>query len=87
MANTATYPSLAGRVVFITGGASGIGADIVRAFHGQGARVAFCDLQEAEGLALAAELPGVLFLACDISDIAALQSWCQRQTQIKVITY
>ena len=35
----ATYPSLAGRIVLVTGGASGIGADMVRAFAANGARV------------------------------------------------
>ena len=52
----AVYPSLAGRTVFVSGGASGIGADIVRAFNGNHARVAFCDLQADAGGALAAEL-------------------------------
>ena len=37
----ATYPSLADRVVLVTGGASGIGADMVRAFAANGASVAF----------------------------------------------
>ena len=69
----AKYPSLAGRVVFVTGGASGIGADIVRAFNGNGAKVAFIDIQEREGSALAAE-SGALFLKCDLTDIAALQA-------------
>ena len=32
----ATYPSLKDAVVYVTGGASGIGAEIVRAFAGQG---------------------------------------------------
>ena len=45
----ASYPSLRGRVVAVTGGASGIGADIVRAFAGQGARVAFLDIQDDGG--------------------------------------
>ena len=35
----AIYPSLRGKTVFITGGAQGIGAEIVRAFAAQGARV------------------------------------------------
>ena len=48
----AIYPSLAGRVVFVTGGASGIGADMVRAFAGNGARVAFVDMQDEAGEAL-----------------------------------
>ena len=41
----ATYPSLAGRTVFVTGGASGIGASFVAEFHAQGCAVAFVDLQ------------------------------------------
>ena len=69
----ASYPSLAGKAVFITGAASGIGAALVRAFHGQGAKVAFVDLAQAEGEALAAELPGAWFRPCDVTDGAALQ--------------
>jgi NAD(P)-dependent dehydrogenase (short-subunit alcohol dehydrogenase family) len=70
---SATYPSLAGRVVFVTGGASGIGAAIVRAFHGQGASVGFLDRSEAAGHALAADLgERVWFGACDVTDAAAL---------------
>jgi NAD(P)-dependent dehydrogenase (short-subunit alcohol dehydrogenase family) len=38
---SARYPSLQGRGVYITGGSSGIGADLVRAFGAQGAQVAF----------------------------------------------
>ena len=74
----ATYPSLAGRGVLVTGGASGIGADIVRAFAGQGARVAFLDVQAGPGGALADALAGAAhppaFLACDITDTAALRA-------------
>ena len=70
----ATYPSLNHRVVFITGGASGIGASLARAFHDQGAEVAFVDLQEAAGRALSTELEGVWFRACDVTDDAALQA-------------
>ncbi|MDP1732409.1 MAG: SDR family oxidoreductase [Devosia sp.] len=69
----ATYPSLDGRTVFVTGGASGIGADMVRAFAANGARVAFVDIQEDAGQALAAEL-GALFLPCDVTDIPVLQA-------------
>jgi D-xylose 1-dehydrogenase len=72
------YDSLKGRTVVITGGASGIGAAFVRAFVENGARVAFLDLQEKAGTALAdtlgraAERP--LFVPCDLTDIAALRS-------------
>jgi NAD(P)-dependent dehydrogenase (short-subunit alcohol dehydrogenase family) len=74
----ATYPSLTERVVLITGGASGIGADTVRAFAANGARVAFFDLQQEAGEALARELATAahapLFLRCDVTDIPALQA-------------
>ncbi|WP_157778952.1 SDR family NAD(P)-dependent oxidoreductase, partial [Burkholderia humptydooensis] len=52
----ARYPSLAGRAVLITGGATGIGASFVEHFARQGARVAFVDLDEQAGRALAARL-------------------------------
>jgi NAD(P)-dependent dehydrogenase (short-subunit alcohol dehydrogenase family) len=68
----ATYPSLNHRVVFITGGASGIGASFVREFHAQGAEVAFVDLQDDAGRALAEEL-GAWFRPCDVTDAEALQ--------------
>lgn len=70
----AAYPSLNHRVVFVTGGASGIGASIVRAFHDQGAEVAFVDLQEDAGAALLADLGGGWFRRCDVTDAAALQA-------------
>jgi NAD(P)-dependent dehydrogenase (short-subunit alcohol dehydrogenase family) len=74
---SARYPSLAGRCVFISGGATGIGEALVRAFHAQGARVGFCDIDVAAGEALAAGLQGdnaVLFQPCDVTDTAALQA-------------
>lgn len=73
----ATYPSLKDRSVLVTGGASGIGAEIVRAFAEQGSHIAFVDLDEARGAALADELSGrgasVAFEACDLRDIDALR--------------
>jgi NAD(P)-dependent dehydrogenase (short-subunit alcohol dehydrogenase family) len=75
MAATAIYPSLRDRVVFITGGASGIGAAFTRQFHAQGAKVAFVDLREAEGSALRTELgEGAWFEVCDVTDAAALHA-------------
>lgn len=71
----ASYPSLAGKSVFVTGGASGIGADIVRAFAEQGARVGFVDLDAAAGAALCEEVGGdVAFEVCDLRDIDALKA-------------
>jgi D-xylose 1-dehydrogenase len=74
----ATYPSLAGKTALVTGGASGIGEAIVRAFAGQGAKVGFVDILAKEGSALAAEIGGqgakAKFIATDITDTQALQA-------------
>lgn len=56
----------------MTGGASGIGADMVRAFAANRAKVAFVDVQREAGEALATE-HGALFLPCDVTDVPALQ--------------
>ena len=45
------YASLKDRVVFISGGSSGIGAELVRAFAAQGAKVAFCGTKADGGRA------------------------------------
>ena len=75
----ASYPSLAGRAVLVTGGASGIGASIVEHFTRQGARVAFFDIEDEA----AEKLIGVLkvqvdsapiYFRCDLTDIGALQA-------------
>ncbi|MEM1318066.1 MAG: SDR family oxidoreductase [Pseudomonadota bacterium] len=71
----ATYPSLKGRTVLITGGGSGIGEQIVRRFAEQGSRVGFLDIAEEPSKALAAELgDNVIFQHCDITDIDALRA-------------
>ena len=56
MIRSATYPSLEDRVVFVTGGGSGIGASIVEHFCAQRARVAFVDIQREASTALVAAL-------------------------------
>jgi NAD(P)-dependent dehydrogenase (short-subunit alcohol dehydrogenase family) len=75
----ATYPSLNNRVVLVTGGASGIGAEEVTWFARQGARVAFLDIDDAAATRLieALKQDGLappLYLPCDLKDIAALQA-------------
>jgi NAD(P)-dependent dehydrogenase (short-subunit alcohol dehydrogenase family) len=74
----ASYPSLNGAVVFVTGGASGIGEQIVRAFAAQGSKVGFVDLDRERGAALAEELAGgaaaLQFEVADLRDIAALKA-------------
>ena len=68
----ARYPSLKGAVFLVSGGATGIGANIVKAAHAQGAKVAFLDIQDTEGAALAASLPGSLFSSCDLTKPEAI---------------
>lgn len=74
----ARYRDLAGRVVFISGGASGIGADMVAAFAEQEALVVFVDIDAEAGEALAAEVgksaPAPRFIHCDVTDDAAFLS-------------
>jgi NAD(P)-dependent dehydrogenase (short-subunit alcohol dehydrogenase family) len=79
MANAGTvYPSLKGRTVFVTGGASGIGEAFVRAFHAQGCQVAFVDLAAEAGEALAAALgAGARFEVCDVTVPGALERTIQ----------
>ena len=78
MSEFARYPSLAGRPVVISGGASGIGASLVRAFAGQGARVGFVDIAADAGATLATELTDaghiVSFTPCDVTDIDAYKA-------------
>lgn len=69
----AAYPSLEGRSVIVSGGSTGLGAEFVRQFAAQGARVGFLDVDEENGEALAAEL-GQSFIRCDVRDIAALEA-------------
>lgn len=74
-ADFASYPSLSGKTVFVTGGASGIGAEIVKAFAAQGSRVGFLDLDEAASEALVASTKGeIAYEICDLRDIDALRS-------------
>ncbi len=67
------FPDLSSRVVAVTGGASGIGAAIVSAFHEQGAHVVFFDKDKAAGEALAQRLgAAVRFKAIDLTDTDTL---------------
>ena len=75
---SATYPSLGGRSVFITGGGSGIGESLVEHFCRQDAKVCFVDIAERPSRALVERLtggghPAPHFIACDLRDIAALR--------------
>ena len=79
MNNRATYPSLNGRTILITGGATGIGASMVRRFAGQGARVGFIDIDERSAsnlVSLVTErgLAPPWFRRVDVRDIDQLKS-------------
>jgi NAD(P)-dependent dehydrogenase (short-subunit alcohol dehydrogenase family) len=75
MSEFAIYPSLKGVPVVISGGASGIGEGIVRAFAAQGSKVGFVDIAEDAGNKLASELNAGGATSpspeCDITDTAA----------------
>lgn len=74
----AIYPDLADKTVLVTGGGSGIGAEMVSAFAHQGARVFFVDIAQDASLALVAALADCahapVFLPCDLTDLDALAS-------------
>jgi NAD(P)-dependent dehydrogenase (short-subunit alcohol dehydrogenase family) len=74
----AIYPDLAGKVVLVTGGASGIGAAIVRAFARQKSTVVLFDINEEAGMGLSQDLSGqglaAYFQRVDLTDIPALRA-------------
>ena len=72
MTEFATYPSLRGQVAFVSGGATGLGAEFVAQLAAQGMRVGFVDMQDDAGHALAEKVDG-LYQHCDVRDTAALQ--------------
>lgn len=84
MTDYASYPSLVDRTVFVTGGADGIGAALVRNFARQGSKVAFVDKNAAKAAetiaacveAGAAHIPR--FYEVDLLDIDALQAACRQ---------
>ena len=79
MSTVANYPSLYGRSVFITGGASGIGSALVEAFHNQGSTVGFVDKDENAAAALLEKLnvaiaQPIWFRRVDVTNIASLKA-------------
>ncbi|MEA2782650.1 MAG: D-xylose 1-dehydrogenase [Rhodospirillaceae bacterium] len=92
--NGAIYPSLKGRVVFITGGGSGIGESLVQHFSAQGARVTFVDRAEGPSQALVKRISerghaAPDFIPCDLRQIedlrAAISATHDRHGPIRVL--
>ncbi|HAL85018.1 MAG TPA: hypothetical protein DCP12_05195, partial [Rhodobiaceae bacterium] len=57
---------LAGKTAFISGGARGLGAEMARLLHGEGANVMVTDILEEEGHALANDHENMTFMAHDV---------------------
>lgn len=74
MPDFAIYPSLKGKTVIITGGAQGIGAEMVKAFAAQGSRVGFLDKDEGTSAELANAHDNVDFEICDLRDINQMKA-------------
>lgn len=74
------YPSLKNKVVFISGGATGIGAALVEAFCRQGAQVAFVDVLAEEAHQLVSNVGELAdattphFFHCDVTRTQDLQN-------------
>lgn len=77
---TNRYPSLQSKTVFISGGATGIGASMVEAFSRQQAKVAFVDIQDEPAHQLVdaiSKIEGATsprYYSCDVAKVAALQT-------------
>ena len=73
----ATYSSLSDKNVIVTGGASGIGEEIVKCFVAQGAKVAFIDNNELAGRSLERMLSTsrrpLVFQPLDLTDLVAIE--------------
>jgi len=90
MNNYAVYPSLKGQAIFVTGGATGIGASVVTHLCQQGSKVAFVDINVEAGERLVANLAQAagnapLFLPCDLVRIGTLQA-CIQEAQRRLGT-
>ncbi|BEV01424.1 glucose 1-dehydrogenase [Novosphingobium olei] len=65
---------LAGKLAFVTGAASGLGAAIARAYAAEGAQVVVADIDEPAGTALATELGNAQFVRLDVT---SEESWAE----------
>ncbi len=70
-----TYSDLKNKVVLLTGGANGIGAATVGAFHRQGAIVEFCDRDKSAGNRIQRELSGTRFTNLNLANERQIVRW------------
>ena len=86
---SALYPSLAGKRVVVTGGASGIGAGLVEAFARQGCETIFVDVLERESAGLVAQLKDApirtAFHRVDLTDLSAVEDFFRSLGPIDVL--
>ncbi len=73
--------SLEGNSAVVTGGGSGIGAAICRAFAEQGARVIVADVSEENGRRVADELDGATFVRTDVTDFGSVEAAVRRAVE------
>lgn len=68
-------PSVAGKTVFITGGARGVGAEVAQRLHGRGANLVLTDLDRTPLTELRDQLGGdrVHTVAVDVRDLPAME--------------
>ncbi|KAI4859301.1 3-oxoacyl-reductase [Hypoxylon rubiginosum] len=84
MEKYATYPSLRGKTVLITGGAEGIGAASVELFCRQGSNVVFLDYSETSAKKLLDKIKGIpdvpqpTFMHCDVTDLTRLKECAEK---------
>jgi NAD(P)-dependent dehydrogenase (short-subunit alcohol dehydrogenase family) len=69
----ASYP-LEGRTLFITGGASGIGAEVARRAAAKGAHLALVDVDGEAAKRLADSLPSAIGIQADVRDYDSLEA-------------
>ncbi|MGB1464443.1 MAG: SDR family NAD(P)-dependent oxidoreductase, partial [Parvibaculales bacterium] len=61
---------LSGKTAFVSGGAKGLGAEMARAMHEEGANVMVTDVLEEEGIKLADGHENMQFMTHDVTDEA-----------------
>jgi len=66
--------SLQGKTLFITGGASGIGAEVARQAAAKGAKLALVDVDGEAATRMAATLPNAIGITADVRDYGALEA-------------